>query len=597
MFKHTKSVSVLILTLVIAGAVTPVLLMPHAQYEATPSFFFTLTLYCPQGNKVREQVAPVLKAELAKIGINVNVQYMDFATLLNQMDSGGATGATAANGGFDMFLMGDGPDTIDPSGLTSWFDSKYVAPTGNNVWRFFDPRLDSMLEQADAMWGSEQDIVPIYQQVLHMVKDEAFSIELYYPTQYCAKQKSVQNATLWADYALYDARFWTLAGKTAGADDTSVIYALPTDINNIIETLSEVTYDTQIQHLMFDALIMDPYTQIDQKYQRFMPALAQSWESTNNNLTYTFHLRTDVKWQDGVPFTSKDVKFTYDAIMDPDTAAADSMYWRDNVASVSTPDNYTVVVQMQKPMHAAFELLFRRMIMPEHILGSTPHSEWSTSPYNTGQEILPGTGPYQLVKWNQGESFEFVANPNYFMGEPFIKHFYVRIIPDTAVGLAALQNNEVQVVGTNYGVATSYDTIKNDPNLDTYVPAPRYGQQLHLNAQNPYLSNVLVRQAISYAIPREHICTDLALGQAMPATQWVAPAGCLAYDPTLTVTPYDIGQARALMEQAGYKFAYLEPQTTPISAYYVPAGGAFVVGLIIGAAVVFFVNRGKRQQS
>jgi peptide/nickel transport system substrate-binding protein len=148
------------------------------------------------------------------------------------------------------------------------------------------------------------------------------------------------------DYGCYEARWWTLQGKEPGADDSTIVYGMSTDIKNIIETLSEITYDTQVHYLMYDALIMHVYTELDPKYEKFMPALAQSWDVSPDEMTYTFHLRTDVKWHDGVQFTSKDVKFTYDAIIDPETAAADAQYWREYVANVTTPDDYTVVVQM-----------------------------------------------------------------------------------------------------------------------------------------------------------------------------------------------------------------------------------------------------------
>lgn len=594
---YPKYVSILVLTLLVTTSTFSLLVQTYAQ-DQTPKTFFTLSLICPQGNKVREQVGVVLKEELAKIGIGVNLEYKDFATLLKNMEVGGSTGATADQSGFDMFLMGDSPDSTDPSGLTSWFDSKYVYPDGNNVWRYFDPQLDKLLEQADAMFD-RQARLPLYQQALQIVKDKAFSIELYYPASYAAKQKVVQNCTYWAGvgaYGTYEARFWTLAGKTAGADDTKAIYAMPTDIKSLIETLSELTYDTNVHYLMYDALIMHPFTELDPNYGKFMPALAKSWDVSEDQMTYTFHLRTDVKWHDGVPFTSKDVKFTYDAIMDPETAAADAQYWRENVASVSAPDDYTVVVQMKQPMHAVYELVFRRMIMPEHILGSIAHKDWMTSPYNTGEKILPGTGPYQLVSWKKDESFEFVANPNYFMGAPFIKHLFIKIIPDTTVGLAALEKNEIQLVDQNYGVATEYNRLTQNKDLNITFPEPIYAQQLHINCQHPILSNLLVRQAISYAIPREHICTDLALGQAIPATQWIAPGRSWAYDPNLQMTPYDITKARSLMEQAGYKFSYLEPQTTPLTAFLLPAGGSLVVGLVVGAGAIYLMNRSRKRQ-
>ena len=563
------------------------------QAEETEKVFFTISLKAPLGYKVREQVGALLAEELPKIGIGVDLEYHDFATLLSQVDVAGSDGLIASEGGVDMFLMGMSPDATDPAGLTSWFHSSYVRPEGNNGWRYFDPELDRLLEEGENLI-EQSEREPIYHEVLEIVKDKAFVIELFYPTFYAVKNKEVENCDSWytPGYGSWEIRRWTMAGKTE-ADDTTVIKAMSTDIRNIIEPLSELTYDREVHNVMFDALIEHEWTLLDENYQRPMPNLAESWDISDDGKVYTFNLHEDVSWHDGEPFTSEDVKFTYDALMNPDTAAADAAYWRENVESIETSGDYTVVVTLMKQFPAAWELLFRRSIMPEHVLGEIPVSEWLTSQYNTGIEILPGTGPYKLVEWRRDEHFEFEAYDDYHMGRPFIDKFFIKIIPDASVGIAALEAGEVQLLPTSYFLDTEYDRLVANPDLVVPTAVPLWAQQLHINTEHPILQNVWVRKAISYTIPREHIVDDLAGGWAEPATQFVTPARTWAYNPDLEVTPYDLDKAKEYMEKAGFDYEWLETVEVPKANVTTPAIAGFIIGLIAGAGVMYFI--GKRE--
>lgn len=558
--------------------------------EEPEKVFFTLHLRAPLGYKVREQVGVLLSEELPKIGIGVELEYHDFATLLDYSDYGAETGKTAAEGGFDMYLMGQGMDSSDPVGLTSWFHSLYLRPEGNNGWRFQNPEVDRLLEEGEVLLDKEER-QELYWRVLEIVKEQAGSIELFYPTSWGARLNILENSDkFFRPYGTWTARDWTIAGKTE-ADETTVVTAIPTDVRNLIETLAEITYDRNAHNIMFDALIGHEYSVVDPDVGEPEPNLAESWEISDDGLTYTFHLRDDVKWHDGVTFTSKDVKFTYDAIMDIETAAADSIYWRENVESVETPDDYTVVIKFKKIFHAVWELILRRCIMPEHVLGDIPHEDWLTCPYNNGGEILTGTGPYKMIDWKRDEVIEFEAYDDYHMGRPFIDNFFIRIIPDSSVGLAALEAGEVTILGDQYSINTEFDRLDSDPDIDVLYYLPMWAQQLHLNMDHPILNNVWVRRAISYAIPREHICDDLALGFAEPATQWMAPARSWAYNPDLEMTPYDLGKARECMEKAGYDYDWLEPSVVPMSAYMLPALAGLIVGAVVGAGATYFLRR------
>ncbi len=203
--------------------------------------------------------------------------------------------------------------------------------------------------------------------------------------------------------------------------------------NNLLPVLSSDSASSDINRLVYNGLIRyDKNLQLEGE-------LAESWEISEDNLSFTFHLRKDVTWHDGAPFTSADVLFTYQMYIDPDvpTSYAEAFL---QVAKAEALDPYTFRVTYEKPYAPALES-WGTSIHPKHLLEG---KEITKSPLSRSPI---GTGPYKFVKWDAGEKVELLANPDYFEGQPNIYRVVYRVIPDTSTQFLELQSGGLDFMG------------------------------------------------------------------------------------------------------------------------------------------------------
>jgi peptide/nickel transport system substrate-binding protein len=161
--------------------------------------------------------------------------------------------------------------------------------------------------------------------------------------------------------------------------------------------------------------------------------LAKSWEVSPDGRKITFHLRKGVKWQDGAPFTSEDVMFTYRRMIDPRTPTAYAEDFK-QVRRASAPDPHTFVVEYARSFAPALAS-WGMHVLPKHLLEKYP--DISKSPLN---KKPVGTGPYRFVEWKTGEKVVYDANPDYFEGKPYIARVITRVIPDQATMFLELRS-------------------------------------------------------------------------------------------------------------------------------------------------------------
>ena len=264
--------------------------------------------------------------------------------------------------------------------------------------------------------------------------------------------------------------------------------------------------------------------------------------------TITYHLRKDVRWQDGVPFTSDDVKFTWQAVMAPSSRVANRVPY-DEVARVNTPDAHTVVFHLKRPyapfVAEAFNSATVGFVVPAHLLRR--YSDLSHVAFN---DAPVGMGPYRLVRWIRGDRMEFVANPTYFGGAPKISHIVVHEIPDENTGINQLRSGELDWYP--YISEASYGLLRGVPNVRVVVTPQNAYRAMYINTERPILSDVRVRRAIAYAIDKRQLVNKTTYGTGTVATEDI-PAFMWAYDPTVPVNRYDPAKARALLHEAGWE--------------------------------------------
>ncbi|MGB3389778.1 MAG: ABC transporter substrate-binding protein [Pseudaminobacter sp.] len=282
------------------------------------------------------------------------------------------------------------------------------------------------------------------------------------------------------------------------------------------------------------------------------PDLATTWETPDDGKTWTFHLAQGVHWHDGAPFSSADVKYSFEEVLikyHPTTRAG----LADLLESIETPDDHTVVFHFNRP-YAPLPLRLGNIdapILPKHLYEGT---DPLTNPAN---QTPVGTGPFKLGAYNKGSSVELVRNDNYFKeGLPYLDRLVLSIVPDASQQVAALLQGELDYIPA---VSPAFvKTLEANPNI-TLKPTISNGHGA-LNCQNlmtynirgnKHLADKTVRQALAYAIDRERIVEQVTFGQAKVATGPIASAFDWARPADLPSYTHNPAKANELLDSAG----------------------------------------------
>jgi len=276
--------------------------------------------------------------------------------------------------------------------------------------------------------------------------------------------------------------------------------------------------------------------------------LARSWEVSGNNLTITFHLRPNLHWTDGMPFTSADCAFTLHLIQDKHTQSA---YKSDyiKVIRVETPDSLTFIAHYSEPFSPALSSWTSLNILPKHIFEHEDimHTELARHPKAT-------IGPYRLVDWQSQQSILMRANPDYFDGPVWITERLTRIIPDPATQFLELSAGKLDSMGLSPIQYTRLFNTK--PQLKMNYTRYKYLDfvytYLGFNLKRPLFADRRVREAMAYAINRQEIVDGVLLGLGevidspyKPGTKWV--------NKQLHPRPYDPDKAKKILFSAGWR--------------------------------------------
>ncbi|WP_110684874.1 ABC transporter substrate-binding protein [Salinicola aestuarinus] len=289
-----------------------------------------------------------------------------------------------------------------------------------------------------------------------------------------------------------------------------------------------------------------------------VPDLAERYEISDDGMTYTFHLREGVTFHNGREMTAADVKYSLERTINPQTQSPGAGFFSsivgfDAVSSgdattlsgVTTPDDYTVEITLSAPDATFLHLMalnFASVVPKEAV------EEWGR---DFGKHPV-GTGAFKLDDWALGQRLTFVKNEDYYRdGIPYIDQIDFEIGQEPNVALLRLQRGEVDIAGDGIPPAQFLQS-RQDPEFQKLMVI---GDQLHtgymtLNVTIPPLDNLKVRQAINMAINKERIVRVIN-GRAAPTNQPLPPA-MPGYDSDYEGLSYDVEQARALLEEAGY---------------------------------------------
>ncbi len=343
----------------------------------------------------------------------------------------------------------------------------------------------------------------------------------------------------------------TLAGSWPADAQTPkkggrVVVVSAQEPRTLLPHLDLLTLSREVQRLVFDGLLT-----LDDKGE-YVPRLAVEVPTVDNGgisadgRVYTFRLRPGIKWQDGAPFTSADVEFTWKMITDPKLPVPSRVVWAD-VTRVETPDAHTVRFHFAKPNLAFLGTVAsdRGYIVPRHLLDGKDiaGSELNRKPV--------GTGPFLVKEWVAASHVHLVRSPDYReAGKPYLDEILVRIIPATAGQRAALQRQEADL---QLHVPTADVAFAKGLTGYRLVAAPSYAWwHFWLNNEDPALRERAVRQALAHGLDKAAITSTVMGGLVAPLHAALPPAHW-AHNPTVRVYAHDPARAGALLDEAGWK--------------------------------------------
>jgi ABC-type transport system substrate-binding protein len=296
-----------------------------------------------------------------------------------------------------------------------------------------------------------------------------------------------------------------------------------------------VGIDAQSERI--DSLIFDDLLDRDE-HLNVKPALAESWD-VPDPLTYIFHLHHGAKFHDGSALTSRDVKWTFDSLLEGKIRSTKSAIYR-FVDHIEAPDDFTVIFHLKEPFSP---LLWN---LSDGAMGIVPYgslTEMSAHPV--------GSGPFRFVSAEQDKDVVLERNDDYWGTKARLARVRFTVVPDTTTRALELRKGSADIA-INALTSDMVLALEREPQLQVERAPGTVLSYLAFNLRDPILSDVRVRTAIACAIERKPFLEYIWRGFAQPATS-VLPPQSWAYNPSAKTCPYDPEKARRILDAAGYR--------------------------------------------
>ena len=588
---NKKKFQALFITAIIIVSVTPLALSVKAPVveDTTPLF----TLHALMSGSETDQIAAatIWKEELAKIGINLEIQVMDEAGVSNRM-WGDNWNKSWEEGGWDL----GAPDLEtwwwNPISLLWWqscWTSAGLPPLGWNNFGWTNGRADMLVNAFLTTFDYEEraEYMNEWQEIF--VEDPPV-ILTYYPDWLLLHNKELYgfDGGRFFGWGYFDDEYCIkMEGKTL-EDYVSITTADAYDAG-LVTGWNPLFTDGLPGGGMYIGLLS---TRLTTEGYELKPYVAKSWEWSEDHMSMTFYLRDDVYWDDGVKLTADDVVFSVDAIK---RAEIGSMLRSDFDPVVDHAEalNETTVKVYTKVLYPDLaELFLSFYIVPKHTLEDVPYSQWKTDETNTEGGKLPGCGPYVFKEWVKNDHITKVKSDTYFAKDNiFIDEIISRVIPDPMTALAALEAGEIDILDDRQlvtAVSSEVPRLEEEGNVGVlWYPRASIGF-VYINRNNPILTNRHVVRAIWYALPLERIRDEIFNGNGEIANSVIYPTMPF-YDPDVQQPTYDLEKAKDELAMAGYVWPReVEVQT---SLPYVEIVGGFAGGFVVATAIVYVIMR------
>ena len=348
------------------------------------------------------------------------------------------------------------------------------------------------------------------------------------------------------------------AAPANAADDTTFVVGMTNEVDSFNPFLGIEASSFESYALTYDLMV--GYSMKDMSPE---PALATKWSTSDDGLTWTFDIRSGVKWNDGQDLTARDIAYTYTRVLDGDGA-----YWLpylNGVETVTAPDDTTVVLKMKTPSSSL--PLLPIPILPEHIWKDVSQDEmksYAAEPQD-GQPVV-GSGPFTLVEGTAGGStYRFEANPDYWQGAPHIDEVVIRVFKsddpmvqalikgeiDFAEDISPLQVKSLQdqpgVTAHNAMTPNFAEIGFNTGSVDTETGKP-------IGDPNPAVMDPKFRHALGYAMDLDQIIDKVYQGAGQAGDSIIPPPYFdYRWEPSADEAfTFDLDKAGQLLDEAGY---------------------------------------------
>lgn len=301
------------------------------------------------------------------------------------------------------------------------------------------------------------------------------------------------------------------------------------------------------------------------------PALAESWDISDDGLVFTFHLREGVTFHDGTPFNAEAVKFSFDRQRLEDHPYYDLGPWKywgymdmsNIVGDITVIDDLTVQFSLQRreaPFLANLAMDFAAIVSPTAVarLGE----DFKNNPV--------GTGPFRFVEWVKDDRIVYERNEDYWRRPAYLDRLILRVIPDATARYLALQNGEADVI--DFPSPEDLEAMDADADIELIQQAGLNVGYLAMNNDREPFDDVRVRQALNYAVNKDDIIAGVYGTAGQPAKNPIPP-GMWSYNDEIEPYPYDPARARELLAEAGYPNGFsFELWAMPVARPYNPDG-------------------------
>ena len=311
-------------------------------------------------------------------------------------------------------------------------------------------------------------------------------------------------------------------------------------------TLNPVTATDVYESIINSGNIYETLVKRDNKTLEIIPLLAKSWDISDDKLEFTFHLKEGINWQDGTPFTSEDVVFSYKKIMDPKVDSARLKSYYQEIKSVVALDKFTVKFTYARPYFLALEFCGGMPLVPKHIFES---GDFNKNP--AGRHPV-GTGPYKFLSWETGREIVLERNNDYWGAKPHLDKIVFRIINDPNVAFQVLRKGDIDFAGLTpiqWNKQSETEKFREDFNKYNYF-TPNYNF-IGWNEDRPFFKDKRVRRAMTHLLNRRLILEKILynLGAIVTNPFYI---NSREYDKQIDALDFNPELAKKLLNEAGW---------------------------------------------